>query len=66
LLKHLTGLLEFTTNEQDSKNVVETLKEGGKKTLDRGVQPMCEPVKGYIEGVPSSLRCASFHSIFIT
>ncbi|KAJ7735069.1 hypothetical protein B0H14DRAFT_2639272 [Mycena olivaceomarginata] len=37
-LKHpLTALLEFATNEQVSKSVV---KEGGKETLDRGVQPV--------------------------
>ncbi|KAK7028650.1 hypothetical protein R3P38DRAFT_3354402 [Favolaschia claudopus] len=43
----LTGLLEFATNEQGSKSVVKALKEGGKETLDRVVQRMCEPAKGY-------------------
>ncbi|KAF7341853.1 ARM repeat-containing protein [Mycena sanguinolenta] len=42
----LTGLLEFATNEQGSKSVVKALKEGGKETLDRVVQRMCEPAKG--------------------
>ncbi|KAF8192835.1 hypothetical protein K438DRAFT_1969953 [Mycena galopus ATCC 62051] len=41
----LTGLLEFATNEQGSKSVVKALKEGGKATLDRVVQRMCEPTK---------------------
>ncbi|KAJ7333958.1 hypothetical protein DFH08DRAFT_814028 [Mycena albidolilacea] len=35
----LTALLEFTTNEQVSKSVIQVLKEGGKETLDRLVQP---------------------------
>ncbi|KAJ7208980.1 armadillo-type protein [Mycena pura] len=42
----LDGLLEFATNEQGSKSVVKALKEGGKETLDRVVQRMCEPAKG--------------------
>ncbi|KAJ6506802.1 hypothetical protein C8R45DRAFT_1176112 [Mycena sanguinolenta] len=42
----LTGLLEFATNEQGNKSVVKALKEGGKETLDRVVQRMCEPAKG--------------------
>ncbi|KAJ7938526.1 armadillo-type protein [Mycena leptocephala] len=45
-LEHiLTGLLEFATNEQGSQSVVKALKEGGKETLDRVVQRMCEPAK---------------------
>jgi ABC-type proline/glycine betaine transport system ATPase subunit len=48
-LEHLlSGLLEFATNEQGSKSVVKALKEGGKETLDRVVQRMCEPAKGYV------------------
>ncbi|KAJ7788644.1 hypothetical protein B0H14DRAFT_3503942 [Mycena olivaceomarginata] len=35
----LTALLMFVTNEQVSKSVVKALKEGGKETLDRVVQP---------------------------
>jgi ABC-type proline/glycine betaine transport system ATPase subunit len=55
-LEHLlSGLLEFATNEQGSKSVVKALKEGGKETLDRVVQRMCEPAKGYVV-VHSSLR----------
>jgi hypothetical protein len=43
-LEHpLTALLEFARNEQVSKSVVKALKEGGKETLDRVVQP----AKGY-------------------
>ncbi|KAJ7019593.1 hypothetical protein C8F04DRAFT_1276047 [Mycena alexandri] len=46
-LEHLlTGLFEFATNKQGSKSVVSALKEGGKQTLDRVVQRMCELVKG--------------------
>ncbi|KAJ7253278.1 armadillo-type protein, partial [Mycena rebaudengoi] len=46
-LEHLlAGLLEYATNEQGSKSVVKALKEGGKETLDRVVQRMCEPAKG--------------------
>ncbi|CAK5271608.1 unnamed protein product [Mycena citricolor] len=46
-LEHLLGgLLEFATNEQGSKSVMKALKEGGKDTLDRIVQRMCEPAKG--------------------
>ncbi|KAJ7852666.1 armadillo-type protein [Mycena olivaceomarginata] len=46
-LEHLlSGLLDFATNEQGSKSVVKALKEGGKETLDRVVQRMCEPAKG--------------------
>ncbi|KAJ7705854.1 hypothetical protein B0H14DRAFT_3526210 [Mycena olivaceomarginata] len=46
-LEHLlTGLLEFATNEQESKSVGKALKEGGKETLDRVAQRMCAPVKG--------------------
>jgi hypothetical protein len=48
-LEHLlTGLLEYSTNEQGSKSVVKALKEGGKETLDRVVQRMCEPAKGCV------------------
>ncbi|KAJ7111084.1 hypothetical protein C8R44DRAFT_856789 [Mycena epipterygia] len=46
-LEHLlAGLLEYATNEQGSKSVVKARKVGGKDTLDRGVQRMCEPAKG--------------------
>jgi hypothetical protein len=48
-LEHLlAGLLEYSTNEQGSKSVVKALKEGGKETLDRVVQRMCEPAKGCV------------------
>ncbi|KAJ7837144.1 hypothetical protein B0H13DRAFT_2368298 [Mycena leptocephala] len=50
-----TGLLEFATNEQGSKSAVKALKEGGKETLDRVVQRMCEPAKGYAALSPFSL-----------
>jgi hypothetical protein len=40
-LEHLlTGLLEFATNEQDSKSVVKAPKESRKESLDRVVQRM--------------------------
>ncbi|KAL0952147.1 hypothetical protein HGRIS_008764 [Hohenbuehelia grisea] len=42
----LNGLLEYATNEQGAKSVTKALKEGGKDTLDRVVQRMCEPAKG--------------------
>ncbi|KAF7354483.1 ARM repeat-containing protein [Mycena venus] len=45
-LEHLlTGLLEFATNQQGIKSVVKAIKEGGKETLQRVVQRLCEPVK---------------------
>ncbi|KAJ7697109.1 hypothetical protein B0H16DRAFT_828307 [Mycena metata] len=44
----LAGLVEYATNEQGSKGVVKALKEGGKETLDRAVQRMCEPADGCI------------------
>jgi hypothetical protein len=48
-LQHLpTDLLEFATNEQWNKSVVKVLKEGGKEMLDRVVQRMYEPAKGYL------------------
>ncbi|KAJ7835815.1 hypothetical protein B0H14DRAFT_3461057 [Mycena olivaceomarginata] len=48
-LEHLlTSLLEFAASEQGSQSVVKSLKEGGKETLDRVVQRMCEPAKGYV------------------
>ena len=47
-LQHLLdGLLEFATNEQGAKSVTKALKEGGKATLDKIVERMCEPAKGY-------------------
>ncbi|RDB15679.1 Meiotic coiled-coil protein 2 [Hypsizygus marmoreus] len=46
-LQHLLdGLLEFATSEQGAKSVTKALKEGGKATLDRIVERMCEPAKG--------------------
>ncbi|KAF9461903.1 armadillo-type protein [Collybia nuda] len=46
-LQHLLdGLLEFATNEQGSKSVTKALKEGGKETLDKVIDRMCEPAKG--------------------
>lgn len=46
-LQHLLdGLLEFSTNEQGSKSVTKALKEGGKDTLDKVIDRMCEPAKG--------------------
>lgn len=46
-LQHLLdGLLEFATNEQGSKSVTKALKEGGKDTLDKVIDRMCEPAKG--------------------
>ena len=44
----LEGLLEFATNEQGSKSVTKALKEGGKETLDKVVERMCEPAKGFV------------------
>jgi hypothetical protein len=44
----LTGLLKFAMNEQGSKSVVKALKEGGKEMLERVVQHMCEPAKGFV------------------
>lgn len=44
----LEGLLEFATNEQGAKSVTKALKEGGKETLDRVVERMCEPAKGFV------------------
>ncbi|KAF5385368.1 hypothetical protein D9615_000926 [Tricholomella constricta] len=46
-LQHLLdGLLDFATSEQGAKSVVKALKEGGKATLDRIVERMCEAAKG--------------------
>lgn len=42
----LDGLLEFATNEQGAKSVTKALKEGGKETLDKVVERMCESAKG--------------------
>jgi hypothetical protein len=54
-LEHLlTGLLEFATNKQGSKSVVNALKEGRKETLDRVLQRMCEPAKGTLSSLSSS------------
>ncbi|KAJ7897500.1 hypothetical protein B0H13DRAFT_2337843 [Mycena leptocephala] len=48
-LEHLLpGLLKFATNEQDSQNALTTLEEGRKEMIDRVVQRMCEPAKGYV------------------
>jgi pumilio RNA-binding family len=48
-LQHLlSGLLEYATNEQGSKSVAKALKDGGKDTLNRIIQRMCEPTKGFI------------------
>lgn len=48
-LDHLiSGLLEYSTNEQGSKSVTKALKEGGKETLDRVITRMCEPAKGCV------------------
>jgi pumilio RNA-binding family len=48
-LQHLlSGLLEYATNEQGSKSVSKALKDGGKDTLDRIVQRMCEPAKRFV------------------
>ena len=48
-LEHLvSGLLEYSTNEQGSKSVTKALKEGGKETLDRVITRMCEPAKGCV------------------
>ncbi|KII93039.1 hypothetical protein PLICRDRAFT_49137 [Plicaturopsis crispa FD-325 SS-3] len=45
-LEHLvSGLLDYSTNEQGAKSVTKALKEGGKGTLDRIVTRMCEPAK---------------------
>jgi pumilio RNA-binding family len=44
----LEGLLEFATNEQGAKSVTKALKEGGKETLDKVVEGMCEPAKGFV------------------
>jgi len=43
----ISGLLEFSTNEQGSKSVTKALKEGGKETLDKIVKRMAESAKGY-------------------
>ncbi|KDQ31548.1 hypothetical protein PLEOSDRAFT_1054594 [Pleurotus ostreatus PC15] len=46
-LEHLiSGLLEFSTNEQGAKSVTKALKEGGKDTVDKFIKRMCEPAKG--------------------
>ncbi|KAG5643152.1 hypothetical protein DXG03_001514 [Asterophora parasitica] len=42
----LDGLLDFATSEQGAKSVTKALKEGGKPTLDRIVERMCEAAKG--------------------
>ena len=41
----LTGLLEYSTNEQGAKSVAKALKEGGKDALNRIVKRMCEPAR---------------------
>ncbi|KAI5121310.1 hypothetical protein M0805_003777 [Coniferiporia weirii] len=46
-LSHLlSGLLEFSTNEQGFKSVTKALKEGGKDTLDKFVNRMRESPEG--------------------
>ncbi|KAG6840068.1 hypothetical protein C0991_009219, partial [Blastosporella zonata] len=46
-LRHLLdGLLDFATSEQGAKSVTKALKEGGKPTLDRIVERMCEAANG--------------------
>ncbi|KAG6872936.1 hypothetical protein C0995_004986 [Termitomyces sp. Mi166 len=46
-LQHLLdGLLDFATSEQGAKSVTKALKEGGKQTLDRIVERMCEAANG--------------------
>ncbi|KAH0582000.1 hypothetical protein H2248_011660 [Termitomyces sp. 'cryptogamus'] len=46
-LQHLLdGLLDFATSEQGAKSVTKALKEGGKATLDRIVERMCEAANG--------------------
>ncbi|KAG6830637.1 hypothetical protein H0H87_007472 [Tephrocybe sp. NHM501043] len=46
-LQHLLdGLLDFATSEQGAKSVTKALKEGGKQTLDRIVERMCEAASG--------------------
>jgi hypothetical protein len=47
----LDGLLEFATNEQGAKSVTKALKEGGKETLDKVIERMCEPAKGWVFAV---------------
>jgi pumilio RNA-binding family len=59
-LQHLlSGLLEYATNEQGSKSVAKALKDGGKDTLNRIIQRMCEPAKGFVSNflflVPQTL-----------
>ena len=57
-LQHLLdGLLEFATHEQGAKSVTKALKEGGKPTLDKIVERMCEPAKGYVCPTPLPKRC---------
>ena len=36
----------YSTNEHGAKSVTKAIKEGGKDTLDRITQRMCEPAKG--------------------
>lgn len=48
-LQHLLdGLLDFATSEQGAKSVTKALKEGGKPTLDRIVERMCEAATGWV------------------
>lgn len=57
-LEHLiSGLLEYSTNEQGAKSVTKALKEGGKDTLDRIIARMCEPAKGYVMSLNSLAQC---------
>lgn len=53
----LTGLLEFSTNEQGFKSVTKALKEGGKEALDKFVTRMRESPPGCVRRayVPSIL-----------
>lgn len=57
-LEHLvSGLLEYSTNEQGYKSVAKALKEGGKETLDMVVKRMCEPAKGFVILIKTNKEC---------
>ena len=63
-LQHLLdGLLEFATHEQGAKSVTKALKEGGKPTLDKIVERMCEPAKGYVCPIRLPKRCHRYNTI---
>lgn len=60
-LEHLmSGLLEYATNEQGAKSITKALKEGGKETLDRVIERMCEPAKGYTISPTVRIYCLTF------